>query len=320
MKNISELTDFYYKVLYPDLQHLEQQRKELKKKITQAALGLTFVLLLIVGFLLSYNMPVEIFVFVGFGYISIGGFLYRYMTKEYTFDFKQKIIEPLIHAIDEQLSYSAQAYVPRHVFEHSDLFTSRIDRFRGNDYIQGKIDGIPIEFSDLHVEKKERTQKRQEYWHTIFKGLFIASEFNKKFHGKTVVLPDRAQNTFGDMLGHWLQSNNLHRDALVKMDSPEFEKEFVVYSTDQIEARYILSHSLMQRILNFKHKSKHPLYVSFIANRIYLAIYYDKDLFEPSVFRSLLEYKIAMEYIQTLHLAVGIIEELKLNKKLWSKQ
>jgi len=27
-----------------------------------------------------------------------------------------------------------------------------------------------------------------------------------------------------------------------------------------------------------------------------------------------------MEYVQTLHLAIGIIDELKLNEKLWSKQ
>jgi len=320
MKSISELTDFYYKTLYPDLKVLEDRRKKLKKKITITALVLTLLLCIILGFLLLYNSPLEWFVFVGFAYITIGGFLYRFMTKEYTFDFKQKIIEPLIGAIDKQLSYSSQAYLPRHMFEHSELFTSRIDRYKGNDYIQGHIDGIPIEFSDLHVEKREKGNKRQDYYTTIFKGLFIVSEFNKNFQGKTVVLPDSAQNTFGDLIGNWIQANNVFRDSLVKMDNPEFEKEFVVYATDQIEARYILSHSLMQRILDFKNRSKHPIYVSFIANRIYLAIYYNKDLFEPSVFHSLLEYKIAMEYIQTLHLVIGIVEELQLNKKLWSKQ
>ena len=51
-----------------------------------------------------------------------------------------------------------------------------------------------------------------------------------------------------------------------------------------------------------------------------MAIEYNKDLFEPSVFHSLLEYKIAMEYIQTLHLALVIVQELQLNQKLWSKQ
>ncbi|MEA2092025.1 MAG: DUF3137 domain-containing protein, partial [Campylobacterota bacterium] len=128
------------------------------------------------------------------------------------------------------------------------------------------------------------------------------------------------QSTFGDLIGSWLQSKNLNRDELVKMDSNSFEREFVVYSSDQIEARYILSHTLMKKLLLFKQKSKHPIYVSFIGNYIHMAIYYDKDLFEPSIFRSLLEYKIAMEYVKTLHLAIGIVDELKLNQKLWSKK
>jgi len=57
-----------------------------------------------------------------------------------------------------------------------------------------------------------------------------------------------------------------------------------------------------------------------VGTHIYMAISYDKDLFEPSVFRSLLEYKVAMEYVKTLHLAIGVVEELKLNQKLWSKR
>jgi hypothetical protein len=43
-------------------------------------------------------------------------------------------------------------------------------------------------------------------------------------------------------------------------------------------------------------------------------------MFEPSVFSSLLEYKTAMEYVDTLHLVTGIIGELKLNEKIWSKK
>ena len=103
------------------------------------------------------------------------------------------------------------------------------------------------------------------------------------------------------------------------MDDPEFEKEFVVYGSDQIEARYILTHSMMKRILDLKKRTGRPVYISFVNGQMNLAIEYDKDLFEPSVFRSLLEYKVAMEYVKTLQLTIAIIEELKLNQRLWSK-
>ena len=75
----------------------------------------------------------------------------------------------------------------------------------------------------------------------------------------------------------------------------------------------------MQKILNYKKRTKEDILLSFHHSKLYLAIDYRKDLFEPSIFHSLLKYKIAMEYVETLHLAIGIVEELKLNQKLWSK-
>ena len=35
----------------------------------------------------------------------------------------------------------------------------------------------------------------------------------------------------------------------MKLENPDFEKTFDVYSTDQIEARYLLSPSMMERLL-----------------------------------------------------------------------
>ncbi len=313
MKKISELTDFYYKSLFPTLQKLEKDRKNLSHRIVMAGIILTFIALVIAYILGSF------FEFIVAGYIILGSIIYRFLVHDYTHEFKHSVIKPLIHAIDNSLDYSPSLHISQHLFEHSNLF-SKPDRVRGNDYVKGMIDGIRIEFSDIHAEKKTQNSKGKDNWVTLFQGLYIVAEFNKNFSSQTVVLPDSAQSTFGNLIGHWLQSNNGARDELVKMDNPKFEEEFVVYSGDQIEARYILSHSLMEKLLSFRNKSDHPIHVSFKANHIYMAISYNKDLFEPSIFRSLLEYKVAMEYVKTLHLAVGIVEELKLNQKLWSKR
>ena len=321
MKNLSELTDFYYKVLFPTLKKLEEDRKHLRYRIILIGFVYTFIVaMLIILFKELFSHNFDALAFVGVAYIGIGGFIYKILTKDYTEEFKNKIISPMINEIDSNLNYSPTLHVSQHLFKKSKLFTSKIDRMGGNDFVKGKIDEVSIEFSDIHAEKKHKDSKGRTSWSTIFKGLFIVCEFNKHFTGQTVVLPDTAQNSFGNIIGNWLQSNNINRDELVKMDNSEFEKEFVVYSTDQIEARYILSHSLMEKLLIFKKRSKHPVYISFVGDSIHLAIEYNKDLFEPSIFHSLLDYKIAMEYVQTLHLAIGIIQELKLNQKLWSKQ
>ncbi|WP_294963246.1 DUF3137 domain-containing protein [Sulfurimonas sp.] len=320
MKSTSKLTDFYYKTLYPTLQKLEKDRKNLRHRII--VIGVIFTLVVgLITFALSSSIAQDpdILFFIGFAYFAIATLIYKFLIKDYTKEFKQNVIRPLIHAIDEKLTYTCDNHVSEHLFKRSDLF-SEPDRMSGNDYVRGNLDSTKIEFSDLHAEKKHKDSKGKVSWSTLFRGLFIVAEFNKNFHGKTIVLPDTAQSTFGNLIGNWLQSNNFNREELVKMDDNNFEREFVVYSSDQIEARYILSHSLMKRLLIFKEKSKHPVYISFIGNHIHMAIYYDKDLFEPSIFRSLLEYRIAMEYVKTLHLAISIVDELKLNQKLWSKQ
>ena len=313
MKSVSELTDFYYKTLFPTLEKLEKDRKNLSHRII--AIGVVFT---VVCVLIAYTLG-NFYEFILFGYIALGGILYKFLVHDYTHEFKMSVIKPLVHSIDASLLYSSKTHVSDYLFEHSELF-SKPDKLTGNDYVKGQIDGINIQFSDLHAQKKNQNSKGKDTWSTIFQGLFIVADFNKHFSGDTIVLPDTAQSSFGDLIGHWMQSNNMARDELIKMDNPDFEKEFVVYSNDQIEARYILSHSLMSKLLNFRHKSQHPLYVSFKESQIYIAASYDKDLFEPSIFHSLLDYKVAIEYVKTLHLAIGVVEELKLNQKLWSKR
>ena len=321
MKSLSELTDFYYKILHPTLSKLEEDRKHLRYRILLVGSGYTFLTLLIIFAMKDIILhDLNILFFVGAGYSALGAIIYKMLIKDYTKEFKNKVISPLITEIDSHLEYSSTLHVSQRVFEKSKIFTSDIDRMKGNDFVRGTIDDVKIQFSDIHAEKSHKDSKNNESWSTVFQGLFIVAEFHKHFAGQTVVLPDSAQNHFGDLIGSWLQSNNINRNELVKMDNIEFEKEFVVYSSDQIEARYILSPVLMQRLLSFQKKSQHPVYISFIGESIHMAIEYNKDLFEPSVFRSLLDYKIAMEYVQTLHLAIGIIEELKLNQKLWSKR
>jgi hypothetical protein len=318
MKTISELTDFYYKSLYPVLEELEKDRKAIKQRIIN--IGILYTLVVFgVAFALFSRFDFEAFVYITIFYLVIGSWIYKYLISDYASDFKQKVIAPLIKEIDENLDYLPELHIPLANFNRSKLFRVRPDRVSGNDYVRGKIDNIDIAFSDFHAEKKHKDSKGRESWETIFMGLFIVSDFHKTFHGETVVLPDSAQSIFGDLIGSWLQANNFSREELIKMDNPDFEKEFVVYGTDQVEARYILTHTLMQKLLNYKRKTKHPIYVSFIKGKIYMAIEYNDDMFEPSVFHSLLNYKIAMAYVSTLHLAIGIVEELKLNQKLWSK-
>lgn len=318
-KTVEELTNFYSTNLFPTLEKFEEKRKKLRFQIIFIFI-IIFWNMATIYFFFFYGEQESInilFFFIAILFAS-SSFLYKYLKRDYRSEFKENVIKPLIKELDSNLHYSANLHIAKKSFNDSQLFRTP-DKFTGNDFIIGQIDSTQIQFSDIHAQKKYKDSKGRTKYSTIFQGLFIISDFNKNFSGRTVVLPDLAQNSFGDIIGSWLQSKNSSRDELVKMDNPTFEKEFVVYSTDQIEARYILSHTLMENLLNFKEKTNHEVSISFVKNNIHLAINYGKDLFEPTVFKSLLNDEITKEYIETLILALSIVEELKLNNKLWTK-
>ncbi len=321
MKSISELTDFYYNSLYPAIESLEEQRKALVHQLVTiftaiAALAVTGIFIRWYYFH-AFDLFSSIFVIAG---AIIAAWRYEHMIQDYRDAFKMRVMKPLIEAIDSTLRYTPVAAISQSLFEHSGLFQRRIDRFQGDDLVQGSIDSVNLQFSDLHVESQTQDSKGNMHYITIFQGLYIVAEFNKHFKSRTIILPDSAEKIFGNVLGNWFQSKNLGRDPLVTLDNAAFEKAFVVYSSDPIESRYILTHTMMERLLNLKKKVAHPVYVSFVDANIHIAIAYNKDLFEPTVFESLLKYDNAMSYIHALSLAVGIIEELKLNERLWSKK
>jgi hypothetical protein len=321
MKSTSELTDFYYKELYPSLSELEKTRTHILSQLKwYGTIGAVVFVIMALWMGKNFGLFHPLMIGILIGFAALATITYRFMIQGYAKDFKAHIITPLIGAIDPHLLYHPDFMISQHLFSRSSLFQHDIDRYRGNDYVKGSINGVALEFSDIHAEYQTRDSKGRTQWHTLFRGLFLVAEFNKHFKSRTVILPDLAEKTFGNLIGGWLQSKNSSRDNVIQLDDPEFEKKFVVYGNDPIEARYILTHSMMKRILEFQKKIPHPLFISFVHNHIHIAIAAQKDLFEPSIFTSLLDYKQAMEYVNTLNNTIGLVEELKLNEKLWSKR
>ncbi len=111
----------------------------------------------------------------------------------------------------------------------------------------------------------------------------------------------------------------LASSSLSPTRADEFEKAFVVSSTDQIEARYILSPSMMRRLLDLRARHDNELHISFIANRIYLALPQHSDLFEPPSLRTPLTIGAVRRIIADLQSVLCIVEELDLNTRIWSK-
>ena len=318
MKSDKELWEFYKTELLRDLQGLEQQRKKVARKLTvliAIALCMALGIVLLLSYKFGFLPAIVIAIIITCAILAIG---YKVIASGYKVTFKNLMIERLVKFIDEGLTYNARMHIPKILYMMSEIFNRRPDRYRGDDYVKGTLGKTAIEFSELHSEYKTH-DKNGTHWHTIFKGLFFIGDFNKHFTCKVVVLPDRAEKLFGHV-GKMLQSWNIARDDLVKLEDVEFEKRFVVYGSDQIQARYILSPSLMKRITEFKEKTGRDIYLSFQASKVFVAVPYRRDLFEPKMFRSVLDFEPIKEYHEDLNLALGIVEDLDLNTRIWTKE
>ena len=320
-RSASDFAHFFVTDLVKELKRLEVRRKAVLGRVkiliavTAGAVGVS------VGVVMTFGLGMTP-VFVT-GVISIGGAsgLYKYLISGYVHDFKISVIQKIVRFIDPGLVYCAKGYISPVEFNSSRIFTQHPDRMRGDDLVQGKIGHTVIKFSEVRAEHRTRSTGRQGHrrkrYSTIFKGLFFIGDFNKRFYGKTVVLPDSAERLLGSV-GSFLQSVHRSRGEVIRMDNPEFEKYFVVYGDDQIESRYILSTSLMQRILDFREKTGKRVYMSFVGSDVFVAIPYKRPIFEPSVFSKLTSFKGAHEHFDDLNLVLGIVDDLNLNTRIWT--
>ncbi|MCX7992932.1 MAG: DUF3137 domain-containing protein [Fimbriimonadales bacterium] len=265
--------------------------------------------------------------------LIVVGIVYASKADEWRKSFKWRVMTRLVKYVNPNMEYHPERYVSEREYELSLLFhnSPTPDRYRGEDLIEGVIQKTDIRLSELHTEYRQVSYdskgRRQEHWVTIFRGLFISADFHKHFQGVTLVLPDTEQSWLGGF-GQWLQSLSAklgnQPGELVKMEDPEFEKQFKVFSTDQIEARYILTPSLIRRIVDFRNKTRSPIRLSFVASRVFVAVPTAHNHFEPpSLFapaNKLLEPETLAQYFEELRFALAVVDELNLNTRIWTKQ
>jgi hypothetical protein len=318
MKDIKEFKHFAEHNLAPVIRDMEAQRKKYWRTIyLSAACSLPIAA---VAALMLFNVGMQVFSFIILVPVLViaAGFAapYFYLSKAYAAEYKQLIIAPIVKFLNPNLRYYPQQHIPKRIFESSKLFPDKIYQYKGDDLVEGKVGQTEIMFSELLTTRKKSS--RNNNVETVFKGIFFVADFNKDFYGTTLVLPDLAEKFLGGF-GKTLQGFNFTRGQLVKLEDPEFEKHFVVYASDQIESRYLLSTSLMQRIVKFRQKAGADVFLSFSNRKLHVAVNFQRDLFEPHFFCPAVDLSDLRQYYCDLCLCLEIVDDLNLNTRIWQQ-
>lgn len=350
MKTQEELKLFFERSITPHMAPLEAKRRKAKRKILFYHFLFGLLELALIGFPLKFILEHSDAPYQkgdAIGYFALGITYLTFLSaivvawrerirRVVTFrdEFKKTVMEPLVRFLWPELSYTPdKMIVPGALFLGSEIFPHAYYYPRGywaEDFVSGRIGETVFEFfeidgGDFYLSGDVRYTEHlypgvipvaeippQPPEEISFQGLFFVADFHKSFKGSTLIrTEDRGVRS------RWVRATGRE---LVRLEDPEFEKHFAVYSTDQITARYILSPGLMKRISDYRSRTKRDIRISFRYNRIFIAMDLGKNAFEVNVNRSLYDFENVLEYYRDLQLTLDIVEDLNLNTRIWQKE
>jgi hypothetical protein len=307
---------FYERELLPDLKELEQERKNIRSTLLYPTIGLGGLALGLIA--VMPNLGIQAMILAAISGVVLFTWFKTKASMEFRMDFKNKIIRKSVRHCNEKYQYSGFRSINRADFDSSGIMTRLPDRYHGDDLITGQSEQSSFSFSEVHSQIYVKDSKGRRKLQTQFKGLFFMADFNKKLSHHTVIVADIAERFLGNM-GQQLQKLNFNRGDLVQMENVDFEKIYAVYGEDQVEARYILTPKLMERLVAFSEKHEVTPSLAFKGSNVYVAIPISKDFFEPRIFQTILDKELCQEYVNDMNLALCLIEELDLDNRIWSK-
>ncbi len=316
MKSLNDIR----REINPALQKIELLRKEKLQAISNAKKWYILPLIILLFALFSFlsgSLPLTIFCAV----ISFISFFLVYLFKisphktEFIHSFKHQVFSSFVSSIYPNSYYAPDNYLPSSIFSSSQLFGS-YDSYSGEDYFEGETEsGCAFKFSELRVTDTTTDSDGDSTTSTVFDGIFFILDVPQRVSGRIQVIPDSAESSFGTF-GKFIQKTMgslFQGGELVYFEEhPEFEKEFVVYSKDEEEARRLLSPVLIKAIYDLKIKWNKRLRLSFINNQIFIALSTGNNFFQPDIKKSLMKDNTLHELYDELSLCFSVVEDLSI--------
>ena len=225
-----EFSKIYQESFVPNLKNLEQERLELMSKIKPFGIvTLIAVIISVIGFFIKNGYCMGIGYIVTFPCVIYITLLYSKIRKK----LKKEVVSKILSIYGNLYFSESKDVISYKDIRSMGLFPSFTEK-SDDDIVIGLYKGCNFVINECKLRHTERYGKNSTTV-TDFSGLLIKIQINKNFSGKTIV-------------GNKWHITKLNGFADVVLEDVEFMKSRKVYSTDQIEARYILTTSFMERL------------------------------------------------------------------------
>lgn len=248
--DLPQLEAYYEEHIAPISRKYETKRvaclKATRKRLyLSVMIVLGLALLTMIGYYSggAYFPPLPFFALLGLGWWSFAP------TRDFKHLIQQDIYPLMFKYFGDDFIYNRAMRLDMNRLTAAKVLPS-YDKVRFGDYVQGRYKGVDLIVNELILTKdvqvneldiKTKMSKTTRRTDTTFRGVVVELSSHKAFVGHTVVLRDRGG------IANFLSDSHAGL-ARVKLEDPQFEKEFDVFSTDQIESRYLLNTAFMERL------------------------------------------------------------------------
>ena len=241
--------------------------------------------------------------------------VYTWCARSLKKGYKGVLLPRIVAALGEGLTYSAESAFSKDDFLAMDLFSRDIDNFSSEDEIAGKVGDVTYAIHEIRATRTEGSGKHRRTV-TVFAGPMVRLDFNKNFAGHTVVVSNAESQILGGLFG---ESDTRQGKTLSRMENPEFENAFSVYSTDDQQARYILTPKLMELILGAAQRLNTDVRLAFAHNSVFVAVRDSRNRFEATLFKSVTPDSALGDFVEVLGLVESLVTTLELETRIWSR-
>lgn len=293
-----EFQELFFKKISPGLSKYESER--LRQFGYTRAVKIAALIIILVLVFLTKQIDIGLILFI----CCIAGAVCFGLKKKFENEIKQKIMPYVCKCLGDLKWKYAQCS-----FEQLLCKSGIIDRYNRvsyDDSFTGIYKDINYEICETSFYYKTGTGKNSST-RTVFKGVMIKLDMNKSFTGNTVIRPDT--------LKHASPAANLKHTTL---EDVVFEKKFDVFTDDEVEARYLITPSFMERLNNMKTAfSADRVSCAFYDKYLLVGLHTSKDLFSIcSLKEPVNDGKQFFTMFEEILSIIKLIDHFKLNQKI----
>ena len=225
------------------------------------------------------------------------------ILKQIEIKYKEQLIKFLLK--DKKFEYDMKKYIDRKTFRRSGIYTGLVSYYKGEDYLSLNIpndDGTDSAYnlilSDLIVQREYKNAEGKTHTQTIYNGLFGYIDFSFEFT-HPFFINEKVYT-----------SKSMER---INLEDIKFNKNFKVYCDDQVEARYILTTSMMQKLMLLKAKVGN-LFIIMKDKTMFLGFKW-KELFNISSKKKVGDAFLSI--YEDIEILLALVKEIQTNNKIF---